>query len=165
MTTIKELYEWAVENGVENMGIGIQWADGGGTYYGDSFIDGESDLSVSVENARNGKKVCINWGSIMGIKKAYEDIKTLYRRNDFSIGNVLDIIERECPEVLEENASNGTRICKECNKEFTIHHPSQKFCSRKCRETFWNRKRAERYQDYLVNEFEEASILEDLQEW
>ena len=32
--TIKELYEWAVERGVENYNIEIQYRDGGGYYYG-----------------------------------------------------------------------------------------------------------------------------------
>lgn len=37
MTTIKELYEWAVKNNAESLPVGIQFQDEGGTYSGDTF--------------------------------------------------------------------------------------------------------------------------------
>lgn len=40
--TIKELYEWAIENNAINMDIEIQYRDGGGYYYGtDSCVEPE----------------------------------------------------------------------------------------------------------------------------
>jgi hypothetical protein len=36
--TIKDLYEWAVKNGVEDYDIEIQYRDGGGYYYGTSTL-------------------------------------------------------------------------------------------------------------------------------
>lgn len=38
--TIKELYEWAKEKGVEDLPIACQYQDDGGTYYGDTLDDG-----------------------------------------------------------------------------------------------------------------------------
>lgn len=38
--TVKELYEWAKENGVENMPIALSYQDGGGAYPGDTYGDG-----------------------------------------------------------------------------------------------------------------------------
>lgn len=43
--TIKELYEWAIENGVEDYYIEIQYRDGGGYYYGSSSLC-ESDIEI-----------------------------------------------------------------------------------------------------------------------
>ena len=37
--TAKEFYNWAVENNAENLEIGVQYQDDGGTYYGDTFRD------------------------------------------------------------------------------------------------------------------------------
>lgn len=37
MTTIKELYEWAVKNNAEGLPVGIQFQDKGGAYSGDTF--------------------------------------------------------------------------------------------------------------------------------
>ena len=36
--TIKELYEWAIKNGVEDYSIEIQYRDGGGYYNGTSAL-------------------------------------------------------------------------------------------------------------------------------
>lgn len=38
--TVKELYEWAKENGVENIPIAFLYQDGGGSYPGDTYGDG-----------------------------------------------------------------------------------------------------------------------------
>ena len=46
--TAKEFYNWAVENNVENLEIGVQYQDDGGTYYGDTFRD-RREASVSIE--------------------------------------------------------------------------------------------------------------------
>lgn len=43
--TIKDLYEWAVKNGVEDFDIEIQYRDGGGYYYGSSSLY-ESDIEI-----------------------------------------------------------------------------------------------------------------------
>lgn len=48
-TTIKDLYEWAVENNVLDLPIGYQFKDGGGGYYGDTFEDGIDNLEGDVE--------------------------------------------------------------------------------------------------------------------
>ena len=47
MTTIKELYEWAVENKAENLPLGIKYQDGGGTYNGDTFSEMGADYEIS----------------------------------------------------------------------------------------------------------------------
>ena len=47
MTTIKELYEWAVENNAENLPIGIKYQDGCGTYNGDTFSEMGADYEIS----------------------------------------------------------------------------------------------------------------------
>ena len=39
MTTIKDLYEWAVKNHVEDLPVGLQYQDMGGPYDGDTFSD------------------------------------------------------------------------------------------------------------------------------
>lgn len=43
--TIKQLYEWAVKNEVENYDIEIQYRDSGGYYYGSSSLY-ESDIDI-----------------------------------------------------------------------------------------------------------------------
>ena len=48
MTTIKELYEWAIKNNAENLAIGLQYQDGGGIYNGDTFSDMGKDYDISV---------------------------------------------------------------------------------------------------------------------
>ena len=47
MTTIKDLYEWAVKNNVENLPVGLQFQDEGGTYSGDTFAAFEPDYRIS----------------------------------------------------------------------------------------------------------------------
>ena len=39
MTTIRDLYEWAVKNHVEDLPVGLQYQDMGGPYDGDTFSD------------------------------------------------------------------------------------------------------------------------------
>lgn len=48
--TIKELYDWAVENGVADFDIQIQYRDGGGYYYGSSALWKE-DIEINKEMA------------------------------------------------------------------------------------------------------------------
>lgn len=43
--TIKDLYEWAVKNGVEDFDIEIQYRDDGGYYYGSSSLN-ELDIEI-----------------------------------------------------------------------------------------------------------------------
>ena len=61
MTTIKELYEWAVENHVEDLPMGLQFQDGGGTYSGDTFTDFAPDyeVSASIEESGDDKYVLL----------------------------------------------------------------------------------------------------------
>ena len=61
MTTIKELYEWAVKNSVENLPVGIQFQDGGGSYSGDTFTDFAPDyeVSASIEESGDDKYVLL----------------------------------------------------------------------------------------------------------
>ena len=54
MTTIKELYEWAVKNNAENLPVGIQFQDEGGTYYGDTFSAFTPDYEVSASIEESG---------------------------------------------------------------------------------------------------------------
>ena len=54
MTTIKDLYEWAVKNNVENLPIGLQFQDGGGTYSGDTFTTFSPDYEVSASVEESG---------------------------------------------------------------------------------------------------------------
>lgn len=65
MTTIKELYEWAVDNNAENLPIGLKYQDGGGSYNGDTFSDMGSDYEISatierVSSATNTKYVLLS---------------------------------------------------------------------------------------------------------
>ena len=61
MTTIKDLYEWAVKNSVENLPIGLQFQDGGGSYSGDTFTDFAPDyeVSASIEESEDDKYVLL----------------------------------------------------------------------------------------------------------
>ena len=54
MTTIKELYEWAVKHKVENLPVGIQFQDEGGAYSGDTFSAYAPDYEVSVSIEYSG---------------------------------------------------------------------------------------------------------------
>ena len=46
MTTIKDLYAWAVKNNVEDLPVGLQYQDMGGPYDGDTFSDMGPDYDV-----------------------------------------------------------------------------------------------------------------------
>ena len=46
MTTIRDLYEWAVKNHVEDLPVGLQYQDMGGPYDGDTFSDMGSDYDI-----------------------------------------------------------------------------------------------------------------------
>ena len=46
MTTIKELYEWAIKNNAENLAIGLKYQDNGGSYNGDTFSDMGADYEI-----------------------------------------------------------------------------------------------------------------------
>ena len=61
MTTIKDLYEWAVKNSVENLPVGIQFQDGGGSYSGDTFTEfaPEYEVSASVEESGDDRYVLL----------------------------------------------------------------------------------------------------------
>ncbi|MGN1179148.1 MAG: hypothetical protein ACI4SI_08930 [Candidatus Ornithospirochaeta sp.] len=49
MTTLRNLYEWAVMNKVEDLPVGLQYQDAGGTYNGDTFADMGPDHEISIE--------------------------------------------------------------------------------------------------------------------
>lgn len=63
MTTIKELYEWAVKNNAENLPVGIQFQDEGGTYSGDTFTSYSQspnyEVFASVEKSGDDKYVLL----------------------------------------------------------------------------------------------------------
>ena len=61
MTTIKELYEWAVKHNVENLPVGLQFQDEGGAYSGDTFSAYASDyeVSASIEESGDDKYVLL----------------------------------------------------------------------------------------------------------
>ena len=61
MTTIKDLYEWAVKNSAESLPVGLQFQDEGGTYSGDTFTDFAPDyeVSASIEESGDGKYVLL----------------------------------------------------------------------------------------------------------
>ena len=63
MTTIKELYEWAVKNNAESLPVGIQFQDEGGTYSGDTFTSYSQspnyEVFVSVEKSGDDKYVLL----------------------------------------------------------------------------------------------------------
>lgn len=54
MTTIKDLYEWAVERNAENLPIGLQFQDGGGSYSGDTFSTFAPDCEVFASIEKSG---------------------------------------------------------------------------------------------------------------
>ena len=63
MTTIKELYEWAVKNNAERLPVGIQFQDEGGTYSGDTFTSYSQspnyEVFASVEKSGDDKYVLL----------------------------------------------------------------------------------------------------------
>ena len=54
MTTIKEIYEWAVKHKAENLPVGLQFQDGGGTYSGDTFTEFAPDYEISASIEESG---------------------------------------------------------------------------------------------------------------
>ena len=54
--TPRDLYEWALEHGVENCDIEIQYRDGGGSYCG---TDSASFDGIEIEDRRYGKVIVI----------------------------------------------------------------------------------------------------------
>lgn len=53
MTTVRELYEWAVENHVEDLPIGLLYQDDDKELGGDTFVDEDMrDLGIDVCNRR-----------------------------------------------------------------------------------------------------------------
>ena len=54
MTTIRDLYRWAVKNSVEDLPVGLQYQDGGGTYSGDTFSDMGADYEISASIEESG---------------------------------------------------------------------------------------------------------------
>lgn len=63
MTTIKELYEWAVKNNAESLPVGIQFQDEGGTYSGDTFTSYSQspnyEVFASIEKSGDDKYVLL----------------------------------------------------------------------------------------------------------
>lgn len=54
--TPKDLYEWAVEHGVENCNIEIQYRDDGGLFYGTTDA---SFNEIEIENKSYGKVIVL----------------------------------------------------------------------------------------------------------
>lgn len=54
MTTIKDLYEWAVKNNAENLPVGLQYQDQSGAYGGDTFNDMGADYEISASIDESG---------------------------------------------------------------------------------------------------------------
>ena len=54
MTTIKDLYEWAVKRHVENLPVGLQYQDDGGAYSSDTFSDMGTDYEISASIEESG---------------------------------------------------------------------------------------------------------------
>lgn len=63
MTTIKDLYEWAVKNNAESLPVGIQFQDEGGTYSSDTFTSYSQspnyEVFASVERSGADKYVLL----------------------------------------------------------------------------------------------------------
>ena len=59
MTTIRDLYEWAVKNHVENFPVGLQYQDMGGPYDGDTF----SDMGLDYDIFHSIEEVSLSTGS------------------------------------------------------------------------------------------------------
>ena len=54
MTTIKELYEWAISREVEDLPVGLQFQDEGGGYPGDTFSAFKPDCDISMHIKKSG---------------------------------------------------------------------------------------------------------------
>lgn len=54
--TIKDLYEYAQKNRIENCEVEIQYADGGGFYYGTRDLE---ESEISIEEKSYGKIVIL----------------------------------------------------------------------------------------------------------
>ena len=61
MMTIKELYDWAVDNDAENLSIGLKYKDGGGSYNGDTFSDMGADHNIYVTIKRHPNAICTKY--------------------------------------------------------------------------------------------------------
>lgn len=59
MTTIRDLYEWAVKNHVEDLPVGLQYQDMGGPYDGDTF----SDMGLEYDIFHSVEEVSLSTGS------------------------------------------------------------------------------------------------------
>ena len=61
MTTIKDLYEWAVKHNAENLPVGLQFQDGGGSYAGHTFTEfaPDYDAVASIETSGADKSVLL----------------------------------------------------------------------------------------------------------
>ena len=54
MTTIKDIYEWAISRGVEDHPVGLKFQDEGGTYPGDTFSAFKPDCDISMHTKMSG---------------------------------------------------------------------------------------------------------------
>lgn len=54
MTTIRDLYRWAVKNSVEDLPVGLQYQDEWGTYSDDTFRDIGADYEISASIEESG---------------------------------------------------------------------------------------------------------------
>ena len=70
MTTIMDLYNWAIENDALDLPIGLQYQDEGGYYEGNTYLHSvdqidrgndmdNSDLSVSIESRGEEKYILL----------------------------------------------------------------------------------------------------------
>lgn len=55
MTTIEDLYKWAVEHGYENLPVGLQYQDDDCSYTGDTWYNYREDV-VSIVKIYDGGK-------------------------------------------------------------------------------------------------------------
>lgn len=61
MTTIEDLYKWAVENGCEKLPVGVQYQDGGGCYSGDTWYDCREEVRSTIKVYDGGKEYVLLW--------------------------------------------------------------------------------------------------------
>ena len=70
MTTIMDLYNWAIENDALDLPIGLQYQDEGGYYEGNTYLHSidqidrgndmyDSDLTASIESMDNKKYILL----------------------------------------------------------------------------------------------------------